>query len=124
MRALVRQTSLAPDDFVYPMFFHAGLTEPKPISTMPGIDQLPISAAASQARMLKERGIRSVILFGLPTKKDDRGSTGLDPDGPVPRAIRPAILVAALARRDMARTVHPVPRGLRDKLAVARLAWL
>ena len=88
LRALVRETSLAPDDLVYPMFFHAGLTEPKPITTMPGIDQLPIGAAASQARMLKERGIRSVILFGLPTKKDDRGTTGLDPDGPVPRAIK------------------------------------
>lgn len=44
--------------------------------------------------------------------------------GSVPRAIRPAILVAALARRDLARDAHPVPRGLGDKLAVARLAWL
>ncbi len=44
--------------------------------------------------------------------------------GPVPRAIRPAILVAALARRDLGRDTHPVPRGLGDKLAVARLAWL
>ena len=44
--------------------------------------------------------------------------------GSVPRAIRPAILVAALARRDLARAVHPAPRSLGDKLAVARLAWL
>ena len=44
--------------------------------------------------------------------------------GRVPRAIRPAILVAALARRDLARDEPPAPRGLGDKLAVARLAWL
>ena len=49
---------------------------------------LPISAARAQAKAIKERGISSVILFGLPTTKDDRGSSGLDPDGPVPRAIR------------------------------------
>jgi porphobilinogen synthase len=87
LRALVRETTLDPSDFVYPMFFSASVTAPKPIGTMPGIDQLPISAARSEARKLKERGIRSVILFGLPNTKDDRGSSGLDPDGPVPRAI-------------------------------------
>jgi porphobilinogen synthase len=54
---------------------------------MPGVDQLPVSAAAAQARAIRERGVGSVILFGLPKTKDDRGSSGLDPDGPVPRAI-------------------------------------
>src|SRR4051794_12874761 len=88
LRALVRETTLAPNDFVYPMFFHAGIDAPRPIGSMPGIDQLPISAAASQAKMLKDRGIASVILFGLPKTKDDRGSSGLDPNGPVPSAIR------------------------------------
>jgi len=87
LRALVRETTLSPGDFVLPLFFHAGLDAPRPISTMPGIDQLPISAAREQAKRIKERGVGSVILFGLPTKKDDRGSSGLDPDGPVPRAI-------------------------------------
>ncbi len=43
---------------------------------------------------------------------------------PVPRAIRSAVLLAALARRDLARTVFPLARGLGDKLAVARMAWL
>jgi porphobilinogen synthase len=54
---------------------------------MPGIEQLPVSAAGAQAKAIKERGVGSVILFGLPKTKDDRGSSGLDPDGPVPRAI-------------------------------------
>jgi porphobilinogen synthase len=87
LRQLVRETVLRPDDFVYPMFFSAAIDAPKPIGTMPGIDQLPISAARAQAKAIKERGVSSVILFGLPKTKDAKGSSGLDPDGPVPRAI-------------------------------------
>ncbi len=87
LRALVRETSLSPGDFVYPMFFNAALDAPRPIASMPGIDQLPIRAAGEQARAIKAGGVGSVILFGLPKTKDDRGSSGLDPDGPVPRAI-------------------------------------
>jgi porphobilinogen synthase len=88
LRALVRETTLEPGDFVYPMFFHAGLTEPRAIPTMPGIFQLPVSAAASQAKELDARGIRSALLFGLPSTKDAIGSSALDPEGPVPRAVR------------------------------------
>jgi porphobilinogen synthase len=87
LRALVRETTLSPGDLVYPMFFNAAIDAARPIGTMPGIDQLPVSAAGAQAKMIKERGVGSVILFGLPKTKDDRGSSGLDPDGPVPRAI-------------------------------------
>src|SRR5262245_21063554 len=87
LRALVRETNLSAGDFVYPMFFNAAIDSPRPVSTMPGVDQLPPSAAAAQARAIKERGVGSVILFGLPKTKDPRGSSGLDPDGPVPRAI-------------------------------------
>jgi len=87
LRALVRETNLSPGDFVYPMFFNAALDAPRALGLMPGIDQLPVSAAGAQARAIKARGVGSVILFGLPKTKDDRGSSGLDPDGPVPRAI-------------------------------------
>jgi porphobilinogen synthase len=88
MRALVRETTLAPSDLVYPIFFHAGLDEPRPIATMPGISQLPVKAAAKVAKELVARGIGGALLFGLPTTKDPLGSSGLDPDGPVPRAVR------------------------------------
>ena len=87
LRALVRETTLSPNDFVYPMFFNAAIDTPRPIASMPGVDQLPVGAARAQAKAIKERGIGSVILFGLPKTKDDRGTSGLDPDGPVPRAI-------------------------------------
>ncbi|MDF2691883.1 MAG: Porphobilinogen synthase [Labilithrix sp.] len=88
LRALVRETTLSPGDFVYPMFFNAAIDAPRPIGSMPGVDQLPVSAARAQAKAIKERGVGSVILFGLPKTKDDRGTSGLDPDGPVPRAVR------------------------------------
>ena len=87
IRALVRETALAPTDFVYPMFFNAAIDAARPIGTMPGVDQQPISAARALAKSIAERGVKSVILFGLPKKKDDKGLAGLDPDGPVPRAI-------------------------------------
>ena len=87
IRALVRETELSPRDFVYPMFFNAAIDAPQPVKTMPGVDQLPLRAAREQARAIAEAGVRSVILFGLPKTKDPRGSSGLDPDGPVPRAI-------------------------------------
>jgi len=88
MRALVRETSLAPSDLVYPMFFSATIDAPHPIATMPGVSQLPVKAAAAQAKELVARGIGSVILFGLPKTKDPRGESGCDPDGPVPRAVQ------------------------------------
>lgn len=88
LRALVRETTVSPGDLVYPMFFHAGLSEPRPIASMPGVSQLPISHAKKWAKDLRARGIPGVILFGLPEKKDAEGRVGLDPNGPVPRAVR------------------------------------
>jgi porphobilinogen synthase len=87
IRALVRETTLAPGDFIYPMFFSAAVDEPKPIGTMPGVFQLPVKAAREQAKTIVKRGVGGVILFGLPKTKDPEGRSGLDPDGPVPRAV-------------------------------------
>ncbi len=88
LRAIVRETALEPSDFVYPLFFHAALREPRAISSMPGIFQLPISHAKDQARDLVAHGVKAAILFGLPLHKDEKGGSALDPDGPVPRAVR------------------------------------
>ncbi len=72
---------------MYPLFFSAVLSEARPIPTMPGISQLPVSAAAAEARDAAALGLGGVILFGLPKTKDAEGSSAWDPDGPVPRAI-------------------------------------
>jgi porphobilinogen synthase len=87
LRALVRETTLAPRHLVWPLFFHAALDAPRPIATMPGVWQLPVSAAGQVARDAARHGLGGVILFGLPERKDARGSSGLDPAGPVPRAV-------------------------------------
>ena len=87
LRKLVRETSLAPSDFVLPLFFDANLSAPKPIASMPGVFRHPVQDAGKIAGELKARGILGAILFGIPEKKDAKGIVGLDPNGPVPRAI-------------------------------------
>jgi porphobilinogen synthase len=87
LRALVRETHLSPRGLVWPLFFHAALDAPRPISTMPGVSQLPVKSAAQTARDAVRHGLGAVILFGLPKTKDARGSSALDADGPVPRAV-------------------------------------
>jgi porphobilinogen synthase len=87
LRALVRETSLSPRDFVWPLFFSALVDEPKPVGTMPGVSQLPVSKAAHVAREAAAAGLGGVLLFGLPKAKDARGTSALDPSGPVPRAV-------------------------------------
>ncbi len=88
IRALVRETVVAPSDFILPLFFSEALDEPRPVLTMPGVDQLPVKAAADTARLVKSLGIGGVILFGLPKQKDPRGEAACDPNGPVPRAVQ------------------------------------
>ena len=87
IRALVRETSLDPGDFILPLFFSETLDEPHPVGTMPGVFQLPVRAAAEQARLAMSLGLGGVILFGLPKTKDASGSSACDPNGPVPRAV-------------------------------------
>jgi porphobilinogen synthase len=87
LRALVRETTLAPSDFLWPLFFSAAVDEPRPVGTMPGVSQLPVKAAAAHAKEAQKRGLGGVLLFGLPKTKDARGTSGLDPNGPVPQAV-------------------------------------
>jgi porphobilinogen synthase len=83
----VRETTLDSTDLILPLFFNEVLTEPHPVSTMPGVSQLPVSHAAATARLAREHKLGGVILFGLPRTKDATGSSAYDPDGPVPRAV-------------------------------------
>ena len=70
IRALARETALDPGDLIYPLFFSAAVSEPNPVSTMPGVSQLPVSAAAAEAREAASLGLGGVLLFGLPRTKD------------------------------------------------------
>ena len=87
LRGLVRETHLAPSQFIYPLFVVHGRDARQPISSMPGQYRLSIDQLPGEARELRSLGVRSVLLFGLPSFKDGRGSEGYAPDGIVQQAI-------------------------------------
>jgi porphobilinogen synthase len=88
LRGLVRETSLTPSDFVYPMFVAHGIDRREPIDSMPGIDHLSIAHAVDEAGEAKSLGIPAVLLFGLPAAKDEEGSGAWDDEGVVQLATR------------------------------------
>ena len=88
LRRMVRETSLTQNDFIYPVFVTEGQGRNEPIASMPGQSRLSIDLLIKEAHEVKALGIPAVILFGIPDQKDERGSSGFDPDGIVQRAIR------------------------------------
>jgi porphobilinogen synthase len=100
MRALVRETRLAPDMFMLPLFVCEGEGIRREISSMPGVFNLSVDEAVKEVEGARGDGIRSVLLFGLPDYKDAVGSAAYDSDAPVQAAVRaikravPDVLVA------------------------------
>ena len=88
LRDLVRETPLAPDDFVYPLFVVPGEGVRAPIPSMPGIDQLSADLLPAEARDLAALGIQAVLLFGIPPTKDALGLESHAEHGVVQHAIR------------------------------------
>ncbi len=88
LRGLVRETRLATEDFVYPMFVAHGIDRREPIDAMPGIDHLSIQHAVEEAGQAAGLGIPAVLLFGLPASKDEEGSGAWDDEGIVQLATR------------------------------------
>jgi porphobilinogen synthase len=88
LRRMVRETSLAPDDFIYPLFVRHGRDLRQPIKSMPGQFQMTVDKLADEARELVSLGIPAVILFGIPEHKDACGTDNTSADGIVPQAIR------------------------------------
>jgi porphobilinogen synthase len=88
LRTLVRETVLSPDDLVWPLFAVPGERVRNPVKSMPGVFQLSVDELVGEAQAGLEAGVRSVILFGVPEKKDAVGSGAYDEDGIIPRAVR------------------------------------
>jgi porphobilinogen synthase len=88
MRRMVREMTLTPDDFIYPLFVRYGDDVRNPISSMPGQYQLSLDRLAAEIKTIQALGIPAVILFGIPEVKDACGTGNYDPDGIIPRAIR------------------------------------
>lgn len=87
-RRMVRETVLSPADFIYPLFVVEGQGRREEIGSMPGQFRLSVDLLVKEAAEVKSLGIPAIILFGIPAKKDDRGSSGYDPKGIVQRAIK------------------------------------
>ena len=88
LRALVRETTLAPDDLVWPLFVVPGRRVRNPVKSMPGVFQLSVDELLSEVQSGFAAGVRAVILFGIPARKDAQGSEAWAEDGVVPRAVR------------------------------------
>jgi porphobilinogen synthase len=88
LRAMVRETTLDPKDFILPLFAAPGHGVRKPVGSMPGVFQLSVDEVVKEARTAHALGVPSVILFGLPEHKDAIGSSGWDAQGPVATAVR------------------------------------
>ena len=88
LRDMVRETTLAPDDFIYPMFVVHGQEIRHAIKSMPGIYQLSVDQAVAEAQEVAELGIPAMVLFGVPAIKDALGSENFSDQGIVQQAIR------------------------------------
>ncbi|HUT35967.1 MAG TPA: porphobilinogen synthase [Planctomycetota bacterium] len=100
IRRLVRETRLAAEQLVLPLFVRPGQGVRKPIASMPGNFQLSVDELVKECREAAALGIPAVLLFGIPSSKDPVGSEAYAPDGIVQRACRaikaelPDLLVA------------------------------
>ncbi len=88
LRALVRETRLAPEDFVLPLFACAGTNVRREISSMPGVHNLSVDQIAEEAARAYDAGLKAVILFGLPETKDEFGGGAYHENGIVQQAVR------------------------------------
>jgi len=87
IRAMVRETSLAPANLIYPLFIGPGKNKVQPVSSMPGVAQLSVDRAVNECEEAHSLGIPAVILFGLPEHKDALGREAYADDGIVQQAI-------------------------------------
>jgi porphobilinogen synthase len=88
LRALVRETRLSLEDFVYPLFVCPGEGVDRPLEGLPGIAQRSVDRLCDEAEAAHRLGVQAVLLFGIPEEKDDVASGAYDEDGIVQRGLR------------------------------------
>ncbi|GAA1993324.1 porphobilinogen synthase [Terrabacter lapilli] len=88
LRSLVAETRLHPRDLVLPVFVAEGLTEPRPITSMPGVVQHTLESVVEVAHRCVAAGLGGIMLFGVPQHKDATGTGAVDPDGILNVALR------------------------------------
>lgn len=87
VRALLQETHLSAKNLIAPVFVQEGLKKPEEISSMPDIQRLPLGKLAGEVERISDLGIRAVILFGLPARKDEKAATAFDDKGIVQQSI-------------------------------------
>ena len=88
IREMVRETSVATSDFIYPLFVVEGRGVKKEINSMPGVFQMSLDEILKECEIVRNLGIKAVILFGIPSLKDSVGSDALSDDGIIATARR------------------------------------
>ncbi|HLC25271.1 MAG TPA: porphobilinogen synthase [bacterium] len=88
LRRLVRETTLHVDDLIYPLFVTHGRGVKQEISSMPGQYRMSVDRLLEEVDEAHSLGVKAVILFGIPDRKDERGSEAYNPEGIVQQAIR------------------------------------
>jgi porphobilinogen synthase len=88
LRSLIRETDLEPRHLIAPLFVKEGIAEPLPIPSMPGHRQHTLESLRKEAREIAARGIPAFVLFGVPERKDARGSEAWNPEGIAQRGLR------------------------------------
>ena len=88
IREMVRETSVCASDFIYPLFVVEGRGVKKEISSMPGVFQMSLDEILKECEIVRNLGIKAVILFGIPSLKDSVGSDALSDDGIIATALR------------------------------------
>ncbi|MEO0275942.1 MAG: porphobilinogen synthase [candidate division WOR-3 bacterium] len=88
IRSILRETKLSPDDLIYPLFVIPGKNKKEEIPSMPGQYRYSIDLLVEEVQKIKEEGIKAIILFGIPEKKDEFGSEAFLDEGIIQRAVR------------------------------------
>jgi porphobilinogen synthase len=130
---MVRETELRPTDFIYPLFVESGRGVRRPVPSMPGVFNLSVDEAVADAKVAAKLGVPSLILFGIPDRKDPAGTAAWDANGPVCTALRaikdavPELVLAAdvcLCEYTDHGHCGPLERDARGHLSVSNDATL
>jgi len=88
IRDMVQETNLSVKDFIYPLFVCPGEKVKKPVGSMPDVYQMSIDVLVEECKEVVDLGIPAIILFGIPSHKDEVGSEAYDEEGIIQRTVR------------------------------------
>jgi porphobilinogen synthase len=88
VRELLQEVRLSAKDLICPLFIEEGAREPSMINSMPEIQRIPLHKAINEVEIISDLGIKAIILFGIPSSKDDRGTSAFSDNGIIQQSTR------------------------------------